>query len=621
MSAPTRAARIAILSVHSHGDRSFLDDADLALVSGDLRGEGVENDLVLVGLGGAADVDARAFAALLETLAAYDTIVYERVWSVELVEKLRAALPGRVFIHCGGEHILADPPADWVCVEDMRQTLSGLLAHLRGARSAPLPGTLERTAEGWKKHETPNLLGRRERRYAPNLHPKIVNPEAFPGSRTFSINGNNGCPYQADARDNPLYAGVTMPEGVGKGCAFCTTGNKYDGRPARETGARVLEQIRYVRREAPEQARIVLKDQNPFAYLTEVVETLAQEGAGPFTLMLETRADWLTRSAARFDAALAAASRSRIRIVPFLVGIENFSQPELDRYNKGTTAEANVEFLEWLWTLRARHGEALDLDAASFGFVLFSPWTTIDDLRVNHAAILRTRFHKLRGRVLLSRTRLYPDTALYYLAERDGLFVEDYRPGEDSSRRYGYFPARPWRFVHADTAHFAALAIEVVERNGGRDEMRIFGALLEAFDATADWPSVTADVILARLRATEGRGATEGSRASGGRGSTEGSSASSDLRARLEKLVRPLSLDVAFADGWRIRDFERAKGAVRVHLAHDRESIVLEIAPRDGTDSYAHSRHYVLRHDRPALTPSQRRAVDAVCDAIATNDH
>ena len=37
---------VAILSLQSHGDRSFLDDRDLATLSGALRDEGFPNDLV-----------------------------------------------------------------------------------------------------------------------------------------------------------------------------------------------------------------------------------------------------------------------------------------------------------------------------------------------------------------------------------------------------------------------------------------------------------------------------------------------------------------------------------------------------------------------------------------------
>ena len=542
--------RVAILSFHSHGDRSFLDDRELALAAGDLRDDGLACDLVLVAFGAGEDADRAVEQQLAAALEPYDAFVFERVWSVDLVARLRAALPGRTFIHCRGEHVLDDPPADFVCPSDLRQGLPALLDHLRGAVRSPPRGALMKRDGAWVSMGTPGLAAPRPRRYAPNLRPVIVNPDGFPGSRTFSILGNRGCPYQADARDNPVYAGVVIPERFGKGCAFCTTGNEYEARP--DAAAFVLEQLRYVRAHAPEIQRLVLKDQNPFAYLTEVVETLAAEKLGPFALMLETRADWLTRSARRFDDALRAAQAGGIRISPFLVGIESFSQPELDRYNKGTTAEANLAFLERLWTLRDRYGDTLDLSSAAFGFVLFSPWTTLDDLETNLRAIQRTRFDELRGRVLLSRSRLYPDTALYYLAERDGLLIDAYREGEDSSRRYGYYPAHPWRFAHADVAHFAALATRLVEHTGGRDEIALFARLVEAFRAAPDFRAITVDQILAHHAAS--------------RDGEPAGPVSPALRQRFERLVSPLARGGSFADGWSVTDLATAPGLLRVHL-------------------------------------------------------
>lgn len=586
------------MSFHSHGDRSFLDDRELAIVSGDLRDDGVSCELVLVAFG-ARDAEDRAVARrLAETLEPFDVVIYERVWSRELVERLRAELPDRVFIHGRGEHELEDPPADYVCAGELRETLPALVEFLRGARRAPPPLTLAKRAGGWVDVGEPSLARPRARRYAPNLRPLLVNPEGFPAARTFSIRGNAGCPYQADARDNPLYAGVTIPAGLGRGCAFCTTGNDYEARPARDTAAAVLEQLRYVRTNAPELTRLVLKDQNPFAYLTEVLEAAATEGLGPFTLLLETRADWLTRSARRFDAALHHAGRAGIRISPFLVGIESFSQPELDRYNKGTTAEANIAFIEWLWELRERHGDTLDLDSAAFGFVLFSPWTTLDDLEANLRAIQRTRFDKLRGRVLLSRARLYPDTALYYLAERDGLLVEAFREGEDNSRRYGYYPARPWRFLHDEIARFAALATELLAQTGGRDEIALFARLVTAFRASASPHTLTAAEILAQP-----------------------GPAPPALRQRFEALVRPIPIDKSFADGWTVAELVTAPGLLRVELAHlGEDRVILEIVPRGPGPRLARSRHYDIRARNPALSPVQRRAVDEVCRALTTND-
>src|SRR5262249_28594662 len=139
---------VAILSFHSHSDRSFLDDRELALLSGALREDGIVNDLVLAvitremeGDNGESEVEQR----LVERLSAYDPIVYERVWSPRLVERLRRQLPGKVFIGLRGEHVLLDSaPADIFCDGEPKWILGPLVQWLRGQCDAPPSETLFR---------------------------------------------------------------------------------------------------------------------------------------------------------------------------------------------------------------------------------------------------------------------------------------------------------------------------------------------------------------------------------------------------------------------------------------------------------------------------------------------
>jgi hypothetical protein len=590
---------VAVLSLHSHVDRSFLDDQRLALLSGDLRADGIENDLVVAVFpdgAGATGVEER----LLEVLAPYGIVVFERVWDRGVIERLRARLPEKTFVACSDEHELDDPPASYRCEGDLRRVVPALLGHLLGKGDPPLGAWAWRQGR-WAQMCPGVQPASRERPWRPNLRPVIVNPEARASFRSFSLTGNPGCPYQADARENPLYQGVTLPAGLGRGCAFCTTGNHYEAEPPPRTAARVLEQIRYVRAQAPELTHLALKDQNPFVYLPELVRECAEAELKGFTLLLETRADWFLRSQKRFEDALAAAREGGIRIAPYLVGIENFSQAELDRFNKGTTAEANVRFLETLSGWRDRYGEALALEHAAFGFVLFTPWTTMGDLHVNHEAIVRTRFDRLRGNVLLSRARLYPDTALYYLAERDGLLAERYeRAADDASRRYGYYPARPWRFRHPDVGHFAALATALTERSGGRDQVGLFRRLLDTFDRAADWRTLTEESV----------------------GGAAGQAvASAEANGRFLHLVRPLSRGADFAEGWTFGELAAAPGRLRVTLTHDREEpLVVELVPRGSGPRYRSSRHYDIRYESASITAAQRAALDAVCAAIERND-
>lgn len=583
--------RVAVVSLHSHDDRSFLDDRVLALVAGDLRADGVDADLVVASLAQDGALDA-----LADALAPYSAIVYERVWDPRVVEALRARVRGAVFVSCEGEHALADPPADYVCAGDLRATVPALIAHLAG--EGPLPRRVRARGEDGAWIEGLGKAAAREA-FAPVLAPLVVGADEPRAPRTFSIEGNAGCPYGSDARESPVYAGAVIPEGYGRGCAFCTTGNRSEASPQDRTLQKVLTQLRYVRREAPGLAHLVLKDQNPFGWLTELVEACAAEGLGGFTLLLETRADWMLRNARRFERALELAGTTDVRLAPFLVGIESFSQPELDRFHKGTTAEANEEFLARLFAWERAY-PALDLSHAAFGFVLLTPWTRMDDLWRNLEAVERTGFDRLRGHLLVSKARLYPDTALYYLAVRDDLLVAEHaRASADNAARYGYFPESPWRFADPEVARFAEVAAELTARHGGRDQVRLWRALLEAFRDAARPADVTADLVDARL-ARPGPDA---------------------VRARFARLVRPLSLDREFADGWRFGALALRPRGLTVALEHPTEGAVsLAIEPRSGGPRYARSRHYDLRHAGTALSPLQDRALRAVCAAIAEND-
>lgn len=486
------ALRTALLSLHSHADRSFLDDPVLALLSGDLRSRGHESDVVVAVLEPPDDL-----RGLVAVLGEYDVVAYERIWSRTLAARLQEALPNAVLVHLVGEHVLEDPPADFVCEGELRRTLPALLDHLGG--QGPLPrGCRVRTESGFRVGL--GALDDGPLVYRPNLRPRVLG--AIPPPTRFDLEGNEGCPYQTDARESPVYRGVSIPARYGLGCAFCTTGNRYQGRPAEDAAEHVLTQLRYVRREAPERTALVLRDQNPFAYLPALMEACVAEGLTGFTLLLQTRADWMLRSEARFERALTLAHRAGVRISPFLVGIESFSQPELDRFNKGIDVETNFRFLEAVRRWEREH-PAFDLEHASFGFILFSPWTTMEDLRTNYEGIVRSGLDRLRGRILLSVARLYPDTALYYLAERDGLLMAGEAEG-----RYGYFPPAPFRFADPRVARFAALAAELSERTGGRDERLLFRALLDAFEEVGA-EDVGAEDVLARWDEARGRAVSE----------------------------------------------------------------------------------------------------------------
>jgi len=606
--------RIALLSFHSHSDRSFLDDRVVALVSGDLARLGHANDLFEVVLDTAAGERDPALLELAERLRAYDAVIYERVWSAALVSTLRAALPRALFVACRGEHAL-EAPADFSCGGDLRASVPALFDALardaESARRAPPQDVVFHGPSG-PIAGSAHLRGERARAprpFEPNLRPIVVGPVRPP--RAFSLEGRSGCPYQADARKNPLYAGVVLPDGVGRGCAFCTTGQRFEPRAAPDVVADLVEQLRFVRSHAPERTTLVLKDQSPFDYLDALVDACAEARLGGFTLLLETRADWFVRSVERTRRAIAAARRSGIRLAPYLVGIESFSDAELARFHKGLDAAANVAFIDRLDELVAEAPDVLDLSHAAFGFVLFTPWTTLDDLHSNLLGIERTRLDRFRGAFLLSRVRLYPDTALYHLAKADGLLATEYeRLEDDASARYGYFPSTPWRFRDARVAHLAGLAAALHARKAARD-LEIFRALVELAREVSDVTRITLDDVLGQLRAR--------------------ASSADATRSKLASWFGLRSPTATFADGWKMSGIDRSVGSLRVRLAHPREpAMELRIAPTAGAAEIgdgacgipivAHSKHYALGHVPPTLSEGQSRAMAELTAALVRSD-
>jgi hypothetical protein len=479
------AGAVALLGLHPRRDRSFLDDFHLHRISGELRAAGIASDVVVAHLPPGAGRDGPELSALVGALRAYATIVYERVWSAEIPRWLREALPGATLVRLGGAHDLPGAPADHVA-RGADEALQ-LLGRLAGRALPPLDAA-----------------------YRPNLNPVYVTPEARPVDPSLPLFGAEGCPHRADPRANPAYAGVALPADVARGCAFCTSGGDPERRAPEEVLASVLEQLRVLRAGAPEVRRLVLRDQRPFGWLEPLVARAAAEGLGPFTLLLQSRADWFLRSGPAFAAALRAAEGTGIRLAPFLVGIESFSQPELDRFNKGVEVATLVAFLRELRAWKAAHPEALDLSQGAYGFILFTPWTTLDDLEENLRWIRATRFDELRRHFLLSRLRLYPRTALHHLAARDGLLAAGEGPAaDDPSARYGYLPSPPWRFRDPRVARIAALAPELVGGRAGEDEPALLEALLAAVRGAARPEDVGPDDVVRLLgggvAATRGR--------------------------------------------------------------------------------------------------------------------
>ncbi len=114
----------------------------------------------------------------------------------------------------------------------------------------------------------------------------------------------------------------------------------------------------------------------------------------------------------------------------------------------------------------------------SFGFVLFTPWTSPADLYLNWLYLKKLRFDRWRESAVLTRLRLYPENALYYKAQAQGLLASDHAEGSDASDRYGYETETPWAFKDS---RIQDIYDRVYSSESGSDAHRVLGELLQPF--------------------------------------------------------------------------------------------------------------------------------------------
>lgn len=412
-----------------------------------------------------------ALCAGLAAEAPVDLLVMDRVWSREVLAALVAAAGGpRVLIN-QWELPAAWSEVTWRASPLSRTATAGLIAALAEGNlpdAARTPNLWCRGADGsWLPPAVRQPLQvARELRGPLTLHLGevtrligLTEPQAR-AARFLVL--NMGCPYRGAANDTGFLDGLELAPAWGaSGCTFCHVG-PYEAQSGAERIDLMDRQLREIARSGPFDQLVVI-DEYAFRDLDVLVERVIAHGIRDVELMVRARVDYLDSCAPQLSRALELLE-GRGTLAPYLVGFENFSDAELQRFNKGQSGADVEAAVAKLDALAALHPN-LRLSPSN-GFILFTPWTTLADLRRNAEGMRRTDFRRLRGGVTRSRLRLDPDAALVARARADGLVLERHLSAEDdNAAAVGYQAETPWRF--ADPA--AARVWELL--NGGSGEL------------------------------------------------------------------------------------------------------------------------------------------------------
>jgi hypothetical protein len=225
-------------------------------------------------------------------------------------------------------------------------------------------------------------------------------------------------------------------------------GGDYRALPVAQTVAVQVQQLQFWQQHVPKLQEVVLRDQAALRYLPQLVQACLDAKVRPVGILVPGRGEAILRYGAELRRAVALAAGSGLWLGIHLIGFESFSQRQLDLYNKGVTV---AEYAEALRQMRALYQDfpqtfALYASGAS-SFVLFNPWTTLDDLQQTADFCTEHALGALAHALTLTRLRLYPNLPLYWKAKQDGLLADGPAPLDRGARYTGYSAEAPWRYA------------------------------------------------------------------------------------------------------------------------------------------------------------------------------
>lgn len=284
-----------------------------------------------------------------------------------------------------------------------------------------------------------------------------------------------GCGYREPVTGNPYYAGLDLPRNLSTGCAFCgaKVPPESSSSPTGKMDAATRTPVSWIRRQVETIARTLGPDRLPNALvlndierpeiLEVTIDAMETEGlSSKVRLLAGLRVDRLLQV------------EGLLRQVPggkghgptlqiFSCGIENFSDAELRRLNKGTTSLTNLKAVNLLKELESDlPGRFYYSGYMGLSVILFTPWTTLSDLHLNAGLISHLQLEGEIGNLFMSRLRLHRDLAITFLARHDQVITDN---EEDDvlaiNRRKLFAEELAWKHVDSRVEQVARLAVRL----------------------------------------------------------------------------------------------------------------------------------------------------------------
>jgi hypothetical protein len=263
------------------------------------------------------------------------------------------------------------------------------------------------------------------------------------------------CSYLTRTADNPYYREVAAAP-ASMSCAFCDSGpGKDKARPftkdAVSFAARQVLAACAERAAAEEKLVFEVSGSDLWRRLEDFIQSLVKGGAKDAELLFMPRVDDMLTAREAIERSLPLLAKSGLAMRIYGMSVENFSAAENMRLNKGITAEQVHAAADFMVRTNQKWPEQFRLSPGGLSMILFTPWTTLEDLRLNVEHIERCSLidHSF---ALSRRLQLFPGRPVTALAEHDGLVIKG---RDDHFYNAGCMTGAdqddlPWRFLHPE---------------------------------------------------------------------------------------------------------------------------------------------------------------------------
>lgn len=376
----------------------------------------------------------------------------------------------------------------------------------------------------------------------------MANESARMSKALVTIIGGTNCGYKKLVEGNPLFKGLKLPPGAPAGrhdgCTFCGGRRPSISSPSTDFLKVIKKQFSAISRSAGASGRsrgfYEIYDIRAFWKFDKFFELILKLDLPPAVFLFNPRLDDVVGAGRRIEETLPALAKAGHKIRLLSVGVENFSERENARFNKGISLAQIDEFFSLTegWA-RSYPGVVSPFKTGNgqveLGLILFTPWTTLEDIRINLQHAVRYRFIE-DGYWLYSTLRIRRERPIYSLAKKGGDLLVDHYP--DKGQLYSMMhnetslqETAAWRFRDQKVADYFSILVRVCAAHregkecgffkgdpvfaeicglyrrtseGGRaTPMRIALALLELMDAAASPASREVLLRTAIMKASE----------------------------------------------------------------------------------------------------------------------